>query len=254
MFASLTVQNAIDSGGQGAVFRAAHGTHGECALKIYTPESQPRVAAEVHLLRSIDHPNIIKIIDSGHIVLRGDTSPYTLMPFVDGSSIKTRLDRGERLDEAAAKRVLGELASAIETLWASLKVHRDIKPGNVLIDAAGSPVLIDFGITRHLDMTTMTVAGAAPGTAGYKSPEQSSGYRHLTYRSDVFSLAVTVYEAMCGEHPFRRRQDLIDADSPVVPLDQQVACSPELSALIGRMLLRRPVLRPTLPEIIQAVT
>jgi serine/threonine protein kinase len=158
------------------------------------------------------------------------------------------------MGELEARSVLRQIASAIELLWNSNKVHRDIKPANILVDTSGKPVLIDFGLVRHLDLQSMTVLGGAPGTPGYASPEQARGLRNLTFRSDIFSLGVTIYEAIAGRHPFHKSQDLINAGALVIPLDQLVACSPELATLVGRMISHRPILRPSLTEIQSATT
>jgi serine/threonine-protein kinase len=249
-FATLTVLETESAGGQGAVFRADHPVHGECALKVYTPESRLRVDAEVELLAGIQHPSVIEILESGTAVVRNDHSPYIIMPFIHGSTLRVRLEQGDVLGEADARALLGQLGSAIQAVWDVLRVHRDIKPDNILIDACGRAVLIDFGVTRHLELPTMTDIGGAPGTVGYKSPEQSAGVRTLSYKSDLFSVGVTVYEGMSGRHPFAGRQDLIDAGMIPPPLGVADGCSPEFSTLLSDLMATRPVMRPFIADVI----
>ena len=245
----VTNVRALPAGGQAAVFRVTHSLHGECVIKVYTLEGEPRVAAEVEFLEGLHHEGIMPILDHGSVPVAGASLPFTLMPFVEGGSLQDRIDSGACLTDAEARGLIRGVTDVVSVLWSARKVHRDIKPQNVLLPIEGIPILIDFGIVRHLDMSTMTVPGGAPGTRGYKSPEQSAGVRNLTYKSDVFSLGVTVYYGTSRMHPFQGRQELIDAGMRPAPLASFVACSPGLSSVVQQMMEYRPVLRASLPEI-----
>lgn len=245
----VTQVRALPAGGQAAVFRVAHHLYGECVVKVYTAEGEPRVAAEVDFLRDVHHDGIMSILEHGFVQVAGGTRPFTIMPFVDGGSLQERIDSNDYLIEDEARTLVRGVADAVTVLWNARKVHRDIKPQNILLPPGGSPVLIDFGIVRHLDMSTMTVPGGAPGTRGYKSPEQSAGVRNLTYKSDIFSLGITVYYGVSGVHPFQGRQELIDAGMHPPALASVVACSPALSSLVDKTMEYRAILRVSLPEL-----
>lgn len=239
------IDELINAGGQGAVFRARHAQHGECVVKVYTPDSTARAGAEIEFLSDVRHPSIIRIIDNGTMPMDESVCPFVVMPYLSGGSLRGRVRQRDYLSEAEATSILLCVVGAIECLWEARKVHRDIKPDNLLFDAADNPVLIDFGVVRHLDLKTMTITGNAPGTWGYKSPEQSRGARNLTYKSDIFSLGITLYEAVAGQHPYDRRQDLVDVDAPVAGLSTLCDCSPGFCSAIQAMLNHRAIMRPT---------
>jgi len=131
-------------------------------------------------------------------------------------------------------------------------VHRDIKPPNIMVRTDGRGVLLDLGIARCLEMTTLTVGGWL-GTAGYLSPEQARGERNLTTKSDVYSLGVTAYEAVVGDHPFGRDQALMvrAMRSPAVP--SGAPCSRTTGSLISSMMEPFPAMRPMPREIVSAL-
>jgi serine/threonine protein kinase len=239
----------IATRGQGAVFRARHPRYGDCAVKVYSEESASRVEAEVDFLRDVDHPSIISILENGVVNIAGTTYPYTVMPYIHGGTLQLRIDDSRPLSEAETKTLMRGVVGAIAVLWGARKVHRDIKPENILLSLNCEPVLIDFGVVRHLDRTTLTTPGGAPGTSGFKSPEQSSGVRSLSYKSDVFSLGISAYCGMSGLHPFQGRQDLIDLGVRPTSLVAVADCSPPLADLVARMLISRAVMRPSLAEL-----
>jgi serine/threonine-protein kinase len=194
----LRVVTRIDGGGQGDVFLCEHVAYGRCALKVFVPEAKQRVEAEVAFLGTVDSRAIVKLYASGDIQVRGDQTPYTIMEYVDGPPLRQRIADSHLLSETEARELVRMIANAIEQMWKNGKVHRDIKPDNILVDTNGRFILIDFGIVRHLDLPTMTLRGFAPGTEGYMSPEHNSAIRHLTYKADVFSLGVTVAPCSAG--------------------------------------------------------
>ena len=171
----VTNVRALPAGGRAAVFRVTHSLHGECVMKVYTLEGEPRVAAEVEFLEGIHHEGIMPILDHGQSRWRARVS-FTLMPFVEGGSLQDRIDSGACL----LTRGREDEVSSAESLMSfqccgARKVHRDIKPQNVLLPIEGIPILIDFGIVRHLDMSTMTVPAGAPGLGSTSRPNSLLG-------------------------------------------------------------------------------
>jgi eukaryotic-like serine/threonine-protein kinase len=157
---------------------------------------------ERQVLARLSHPNIARLIDGG---VSADGTPYLAMEYVSGVSI-TRWcrDRALSLDERVA--LLAKVARAVAAAHAALVVHRDIKPANVLVDAAGEPRLLDFGIAKMLEPEAgeRTHPGLAPMTPEYAAPEQFSG-GVITTATDVYALGVLLYELLTGERPDRTR-------------------------------------------------
>jgi serine/threonine protein kinase len=247
----MSILRRIDGGGQGDVFLCEHPDYGRCALKVFVPEARQRVEAETGFLRSVDCSAIVTLFDAGEVRLRGEPSPFTVMEYVDGASLRQKIQAGDFLIEAQARELVTAVSSAISEMWRRGKVHRDIKPDNILVSGDGRSVLIDFGIVRHLDLPTMTARGFAPGTQGYKSPEHDSAIRNPTYKADVFSLGVTTYEALSGVHPFGRSQDAINQGMTPPSIATLTACSDEFADLLTRMLHPRAVMRPELSELLE---
>jgi serine/threonine-protein kinase len=171
------------------------------------------------------------------------------MEYIDGESLGDTLRAGSSLDEDDTRQMLVEVCEALSVLAARHKVHRDIKPDNVIRRVSGEFVLLDFGIVRHLDLATMTM-GQMPATPGYAPPEQSAGVRTLTSKCDVFALGIAAFEVMTRTHPFGRDQAAINAGAPPLRAGTLVQCSTGLSDLLGRMMGFRPVWRPSLQEVI----
>lgn len=245
----LTALSRIDGGGQGDVFLCDNNGNGRCVAKIFVPEARMRVEAEVGFLAAVRHPAIVRLIASGDVTVRGTSSPFTVMEFVPGDSLRTRIDGRRFIDEDQARHVVASIAGALDAMWQAGKVHRDIKPDNVLMEDSGTTKLIDFGIVRHLDLPTMTVQGFAPGTQGYKSPEHDSAIRNPTFKADVYSLGVTVFEAMSGVHPFSGDQSAMTAGAVALDLGYCAASSADFALLVSRMLHPRAVMRPELDEL-----
>jgi eukaryotic-like serine/threonine-protein kinase len=160
-----------------------------------------RFLREIHVAARLTHPNIMPLLDSGSI----GSTPYYVMPFVEGESLRARLDREQRipLDEAIA--LTREMADALDYAHAAGIIHRDIKPENVLL-LSGHAIVADFGIARALvraaDDTNSTSQGFVLGTPTYMSPEQAVGTDEVDRRSDVYSLGTVVFEMLCGHAPF----------------------------------------------------
>lgn len=159
-----------------------------------------RFLLEIRVTGALDHPGIVPLLDSGE----SDGLPFLVMPFVDGETLRSRLLRERQLPLEEVVDITTKLADALDAAHSCGFVHRDVKPGNILLE--GERVLLtDFGIARALSRATtdrITGSGLSIGTVGYMSPEQSSGESDVDARSDLYSLACVVYEMLAGEPPF----------------------------------------------------
>ncbi|MFL5617994.1 MAG: protein kinase domain-containing protein [Gemmatimonadaceae bacterium] len=164
-----------------------------------------RFAREVKLTAGIRHPNIVPVLDSGVLPADGDGPPlpWYAMPFVEGESLRTRLERERQMPIDEALRITAAVAGALQSAHEQGIVHRDIKPENVLL-ADDQVYVVDFGIAKALVETggeRLTSTGIAIGTPAYMSPEQASA-ESVDARSDQYSLATMLYEMLVGEPPF----------------------------------------------------
>ena len=195
----------LGSGGMGSVYRARDARlGGEVAVKVLgehhagVPEFVERFGREVRSVASLDHPNIVRVFDSG----KGeDGSPYMAMEFVDGGTLGDRIRHEGSLPPREATRVALGVAEALGAAHAAGIVHRDVKPENVLLTKDGRVKVADFGIARAAEATTMTRSSMILGTAPYLSPEQARG-EPVGPASDLYSLGVVLYEMLTGEIPF----------------------------------------------------
>jgi eukaryotic-like serine/threonine-protein kinase len=174
-------------------------------LRPGVPTGAERFVREIETLSPLVHPNIVPLFDSG--VAAG--IPYFVMPYVEGESLRRRLQRDRRLPIVDAVRIAGEIGEALEFAHGRAILHRDIKPENILLQA-GHAVVTDFGVARALSEAVavphsgerLTQQGLILGTAEYMSPEQASGDRTADERTDVYSLGCVLYEMLTGAPPF----------------------------------------------------
>lgn len=180
------------------------------AIKILRQEvtgaiGKKRFQREIGIIRRLDHPNILPLLDSGTV---GDRVFFT-MPFVEGDTLQTKIARERQLSLADTLWIAGEVAAALDYAHARGLIHRDIKPANILL-GNGRAVIADFGIARPVRIDradVITSAGVSIGTAAYMSPEQCSAGRELDARTDVYAFGCVVYEMLTGEPPFRGAND-----------------------------------------------
>jgi serine/threonine-protein kinase len=171
------------------------------------PETQ-RFLREIRIAARLSHPNILPLLDSGSLPAAGagqPAVPYFAMPFVDGETLRDRLDREGRIPIDEAIRIGTNIADALDYAHRQGVVHRDVKPENILLHE-GQAVVADFGIARAVSAVTpddVTGRGLIVGTPAYMSPEQVSGEGGLDGRSDLYALAVVLFEMVTGSPPFR---------------------------------------------------
>ena len=160
-----------------------------------------RFQREIRFAARLQHPHILTVLDSGEAAGR----LWFTMPFVEGETLRDRLRRERQLPVENALRIAREAGQALQYAHDHGVIHRDIKPENLLLTADGNTLVADFGIARSLSgeaNDALTVTGMAVGTPAYMSPEQAAGDRGVDARTDVYSLAVVLYEMLAGEPPY----------------------------------------------------
>lgn len=209
---SYTIEKEMDRGGMGAVYLAARSDDQyrktvvvkTIRTDLDDPDHLARFRSEREILATLDHPNIARLIDAGAL---DSGLPYVVMEHVDGVAIDAFCD-GVRLGVDERLRLFLQVCAAVRYAHANLVVHRDIKPGNILVTASGEAKLLDFGIAKLLDPGRTMHAPARTRTSvrlltpEYASPEQVRGDA-ITTASDIFSLGVLLYEILAGRPPFQ---------------------------------------------------
>ncbi len=242
------IREEIGRGGMATVFLAHDLRHGSrVAIKVLHPElagsmGAPRFIREIQITARLQHPNILPVLDSGEAA----GTSYFVMPFVEGESLAQRLKRETRLSVSEAVRLAAEVADALAHAHQAGVIHRDIKPGNILL-SHGHAIVADFGIARALDLSVgerLTDSGLAVGTVTYMSPEQA-GADEIDGRSDIYSLGCVLYEALSGTPPFTgpsaqaiMARSAIDPVPSLYTLRQSVP--PALEAAITKALAKVP--------------
>jgi serine/threonine protein kinase len=240
----------LGRGGMAEVYRARDTVlDREVAVKVFRhvessgPDSEARRTSEVHLLASLSHPGLVTVFDAGSgSDSPGDAFAYLVMEYVEGTTLRNRLDSGP-LPPVEAARIGERLATALAYVHERGIVHRDVKPANILLTTDGTPKLTDFGVARLLDSTRLTIEGTTLGTPNYLSPEQVIGSA-VSGVSDVYALGLVLLECLTGEVAFRGQ----GVEAAVVRLHRAPTVpeqfGPEWADLLYRMTDRDPAARP----------
>jgi eukaryotic-like serine/threonine-protein kinase len=253
------IRRELGRGGMAIVF-LAHDIHlrRKVALKLMSPglltndEMVRKFGEEAITVAQLGHPNIITI----HGIRNFQDLHFFIMQFVEGQSLDHVLRETGALPIPVVRGILHQVGNALMYAHRRGVIHRDIKPGNVLIDVEGNALVTDFGIAKAIDSATHTKTGTLVGTAAYMSPEQCYGLP-ATWASDLYSLGVVAYEMITGAPPFKGSSFAVmqaHAVSPVPPMrDVRPDCPPELEAAVLRMLVKEPADRwPSIAEALSA--
>jgi serine/threonine-protein kinase len=247
-----SIERELGRGGMATV-HLAHDVRNDrrVALKVLHPQlaftlGADRFAREIRVAARLDHPNILRVLDSGDV----GGQLWFAMPFVQGESLYDRLRREPQLPQAEALRITRCVASALAYAHEQGVVHRDIKPDNIML--AGDEVLVaDFGVARAVSevQSKLTATGMIVGTPTYMSPEQAAGDTNIDGRSDVFALACVTYEMLVGEPPFKgptpQMTLMLRLMQPPRPVRPVVDVTEELERALLRGLAKDPAQRWT---------
>jgi TolB-like protein/tRNA A-37 threonylcarbamoyl transferase component Bud32 len=243
------IERELGAGGMATVYLAQDLKHDrKVAVKVLRPElaaalGPDRFPREIRILARLQHPHILPLLDSGE----ADGFLFYTMPFVDGESLRERVDRDGALPVPEAVRIIREVADALAAAHAAGVLHRDIKPGNVMLSGRHALVM-DFGVAKAVSDAggeKMTTIGVAVGTPTYMSPEQATGVEHIDARSDIYALGLLAYELLTGKTPFQGKtaQAMLSAqvlEKPKPVTDVRVAVSPSLGEFVMRCLEKAP--------------
>ena len=238
----------------------------DVVVKILMPDlaatlNVERFTREIKLVAKLQQANIVPVLTAG----AAGALPFYSMPFIEGLTLRQRMQRGPPPSLSESVRILGDIARALEYAHEHGVVHRDIKPENVLL-SGGTAVVTDFGIAKAINASqtqphgrTLTGAGSSVGTPGYMSPEQAAG-DHIDERTDLYAWGVVAYELIGGTHPFpgkRTAQQLIAAQiaekpQPIDEIRDDVPAP--LASLVMRAMEKEPGKRPqSAREVVQAL-
>jgi serine/threonine-protein kinase len=242
------LEERIASGGMGDVWRCVDDVLGRTvAVKVLLPsllEEQgftERFRAEARTMATINHPGVVDIYDYGSDPAVG---AYLVMEYVEGDALSRTLARVGRLTPARTMALVAQAADALHAAHERGVVHRDVKPGNLLVRPNGTLVLTDFGIARSAGAAQLTAAGSVLGTATYISPEQAMG-EQATALSDIYALGVVAYQCLAGRRPFEGDNPLeiamrhVREAPPPLPPD----IPPQVRAIVERAMAKDPAAR-----------
>ena len=254
----VRIEKQLARGGMAEVYLGTHITLDRpVAVKVLhsyietDEEMKARFQREARVVAALRHPNIVQIFDFDTI----EGHPYIVMEYIRGPSLAMYLknlhERNERMQPQYVARLIGKIASALDYAHEQGVIHRDIKPGNILLlaRAGGSrsmftdqiePIITDFGLVRIMHATTQTASGLVSGTPAYISPEQAQGFR-VDHRTDIYSLGVILYEILAGRVPF-------DGDSTWSVIYKHIHeppppiydAQPAIQAVVDRALAKNP--------------
>jgi serine/threonine-protein kinase len=200
-----TIERELGEGGMATVYLAEDLKHDrKVALKVLKPElaavlGADRFVQEIKTTASLQHPHILPLFDSGE----AGGFLYYVMPYIEGETLRDKLDRETQLGVDDAVRIVSEVADALDYAHRNDVIHRDIKPENILLHD-GRPMVADFGIALAVSAAAggrMTETGLSLGTPHYMSPEQATAEKEITNRSDIYSLGCVLYEMLTGDPP-----------------------------------------------------
>ena len=249
------IESELGEGGMATVYLAEDLKHErKVALKVLKPElaavvGGERFLAEIKTTAKLQHPHILPLHDSGD----ADGFVFYVMPFVEGETLRDRIDREKQLGVNDAVVITQKVADALDYAHEHGVVHRDIKPGNILLSERGEPLIADFGIALAVAQAgagRITETGLSLGTPHYMSPEQATGDRDVDPRSDVYALGCVLYEMLSGQPPFSATTaqavlvKILTADAPSITSERRTV-PPNVGAALAQALEKLPADRFT---------
>ena len=205
---AYTIESQLGEGGMGRVYKAVGADGSPVALKMVKEEMAgdevflKRFKREAEIAQRIQHPHVVAVLDTGD----HDGLPWAAQRFISGGSLEERLDRWGALDLHQVIGIFKQVAGGLDVLHANGLIHRDLKPGNILVDDRGVPYIADFGLAKdhQHEGTVLTRPGQALGSMDYMAPEQIRG-EEVGSATDVYALACMLFELLTGQPPFADR-------------------------------------------------
>ncbi|MCK4857905.1 MAG: serine/threonine protein kinase [candidate division Zixibacteria bacterium] len=201
---------ALTPSEQKAAFHVRDNDGNDLCLKIISPDCDTdRIKREIDALVSISHPNLARLVEYTYSSRPSGQRHYIVEEFVDGHDLSAKLQTEQPWQLQDVAQFFAKLCDGLSELRKLELVHRDLKPSNIRVRADWTPVIIDFGLVRHLKLPdiTQTIDGARFGTPAYFAPEQCRGTKHdIEHRTDLFALGILMYQSLTGAHPFLKPQ------------------------------------------------
>jgi serine/threonine protein kinase len=244
------VRSLLGVGGMGRVYMAIEGDGASVALKLVREDLaqdsvfRRRFEREARIAQQIVNPHVVPVLDTGEHA----GVPYLAQRFIQGGSLAEKLDREQRLAIDVSLGICADVADGLDALFAAGLVHRDVKPGNVLLELDGNAYITDFGLAKDNDATNLTRPGQTLGSLDYMAPEQIRG-QEVNASTDVYALGCVVFHCLSGAPPFgdRRGMRVLWAqlqDEPEDPCAELPAAPPALGPTVLRALEKDPAARP----------
>jgi streptogramin lyase len=246
--AGYRIESLIARGGMGEVYLATQSfPERKVALKLLPHDLATDAAFRERFIResnaaaSVEHPNIVPVYGAGE----SSGELYIAMRYVQGEDLRSLLDREGPLPPERAARICSQIADALEEAHEHGLVHRDVKPGNILISKGDRAYLTDFGLIRRSKLETdLTKTGQFMGTVDYVAPEQIKG-EEVDGRADIYSLGCVLYECLTGDRPFGRETEVATLyahleDPPTMPSARRPELSRDLNAVVAKAMAKRP--------------
>jgi serine/threonine protein kinase len=264
-FPDYTFVKALTPSAQKAAFHVRDSAGNDLCLKVVSPTyERDRLDREILAMQTIDHPNVVRLREYTFSSKPGQQRHFIVEEFVDGSDLADKMKLGQPWALQEAVQFFAKLCDGLAALRLKGIVHRDIKPQNVRVRPDGTPVIIDFGLARHLGLPdiTKTLQGARIGTPSYFAPEQFDGNKHdIDHRTDLFAVGILLYEATTGEQPFidstvhtiAQLRDAVCDRNDHLTRPGFVALDGRLRVLIGKLLEKQRAKRPADPTQVAAI-
>lgn len=233
------LQELLGEGGMGKVYKAFDKHESKTvAIKILNPhlmkdeENRRRLASEGRLLSSLNHPNIVKVLEFGETAQHA----FVAMEYLSGGTLDDYIEKNYPLTEERVVEVVKQICFGLQTIHANDIIHRDLKSQNVMFDEQGNVRIMDFGLSKSPLVSTMTTLGTVVGTLGFVAPEQVTNV-NVDHRVDIFSLGVILYQMATNKLPFSGENEIalihsIFNTTPVKPTEINTLISPKLEELV----------------------
>jgi eukaryotic-like serine/threonine-protein kinase len=264
-FPEFTFLKPLTPSEQKCAFHVVHADGRHLCLKMISPAYEPeRLSREIAALQLIAHPNVVRLHEYVYASKAGEQLHYIVEEYVDGDDLSAHLLGGKVWPRDRVVNFFAALFDGLAALTNAGVVHRDLKPANIRVRPDGSPVIVDFGVARHLGLPdiTKTSIGAAVGTPAYFAPEQWDGSRRdIDHRTDIFAGGILLYQALLGRHPFltsnlKVLSDLRDAvcssDAPMRASDF-LALPEQWRTLLGSALAKQRSKRIASAELVSRI-